>query len=478
MNHQHAVIFDDVSETPKTKLNVEGELPAWLSGDLIRNGPGLFNFSGVKLNHWFDGMAVIHKFSFGENQVYYQSKFLQSRAYISAIREHKIVSSEFATSPKQSFIRHIYDILKGVLTDNNNVNIVKFGKYYLTMTETDNHVLVDPETLSIVRPHTYDDKIKFIINLAHPIIEEGGNLFYNLGIKFGSTSRYILYRTNVSTNNREVIAKIPTKRPSYMHTFAKTENFFILYENPLKVNPLKMLFSDKPFIKNYIWGDDPVNFIIVDKAGKIIRQFTHEQFFCFHMVNAYEYASKIYLDLIVYPNADIIKAFYLEPRVNLEDKNLVPLLRRFVLNLSDGSCSSYKPDVPGIEFPYINGAYAQKLYNFIYAVSSRNNDFSLNTLIKINLSDLNANRLWQQDDCFPGEPVFVAKPDATMEDEGVIISVIADLKNKLSFLLILDAESFNEITRINLPHLLPIGLHGSFYSDVIPANTRVWKAGI
>ncbi len=135
---------------------------------------------------------------------------------------------------------------------------------------------------------------------------------------------------------------------------------------------------------------------------------------------------------------------------------------RYILDLETASCTSHKPDVPSIEFPSINSAYAQKPYNFIYAASSKNNNFSLDALIKIDLANVNAAKMWQQEGCLPGEPVFVPEPATKSEDDGVVISVIADVKNKLSFLLILDAKSFSEIARVNLPHLLPMGLHGSF----------------
>ncbi len=40
-----------------------GSLPDWLSGKLIRNGPGLLEIGDTKLNHWFDGMALLHSFT-------------------------------------------------------------------------------------------------------------------------------------------------------------------------------------------------------------------------------------------------------------------------------------------------------------------------------------------------------------------------------------------------------------------------------
>lgn len=42
----------------------EGAIPLWLQGTLLRNGPGLFSIGNTSFNHWFDGMALIHSFTF------------------------------------------------------------------------------------------------------------------------------------------------------------------------------------------------------------------------------------------------------------------------------------------------------------------------------------------------------------------------------------------------------------------------------
>ena len=40
-----------------------GCVPAWLSGRLLRNGPGMFEIGDTKYNHWFDGQALLHSFT-------------------------------------------------------------------------------------------------------------------------------------------------------------------------------------------------------------------------------------------------------------------------------------------------------------------------------------------------------------------------------------------------------------------------------
>ncbi|PHU09327.1 Carotenoid cleavage dioxygenase 8 -like protein B, chloroplastic [Capsicum chinense] len=80
-----------------------------------------------------------------------------------------------------------------------------------------------------------------------------------------------------------------------------------------------------------------------------------------------------------------------------------------------------------------------------------------NTL-QIDLFDKKAKN-WYDDGAVPSEPFFVARPGATEEDEGVVISMISD-KNGEGYALILDGSTFEEIARAKFPYGLPYGLHG------------------
>ena len=78
---------------------VEGTLPDWLEGVLLRNGPALFEIGGQKYNHWFDGLAMLHAFSFTNGRVGYRNRFLRSSAYRAWKREGVMKYSEFGTDP-------------------------------------------------------------------------------------------------------------------------------------------------------------------------------------------------------------------------------------------------------------------------------------------------------------------------------------------------------------------------------------------
>jgi beta,beta-carotene 9',10'-dioxygenase len=66
--------------------------------------------------------------------------------------------------------------------------------------------------------------------------------------------------------------------------------------------------------------------------------------------------------------------------------------------------------------------------------------------------------------CYPGEPVFVPRPNGADRLDGVIVSVALDGRRERSFLLVLDAQTFEEIGRALAPHIIPFGFHGQFKS--------------
>ncbi|TNN40279.1 Beta,beta-carotene 15,15'-dioxygenase [Liparis tanakae] len=93
-----SVFATNGSETPEpVSAPVEGCIPPWLQGTLVRNGPGLFSVGGSQYNHWFDGMALIHSFTFANGEVTYRSKFLKSETYKRNLKANRIVVSEFGT---------------------------------------------------------------------------------------------------------------------------------------------------------------------------------------------------------------------------------------------------------------------------------------------------------------------------------------------------------------------------------------------
>lgn len=66
---------------------------------LLRKHPGVkwIVFFSLRYVHWFDGMALMHRFHICEGNVTYSSRFLRSDSYVRNSDKNRIVISEFGT---------------------------------------------------------------------------------------------------------------------------------------------------------------------------------------------------------------------------------------------------------------------------------------------------------------------------------------------------------------------------------------------
>ncbi len=103
--------FDSLDhETQVDRLPLEGRLPDWLQGSLIRTGPARWEVGRQTMRHWFDGFAMLHRFGISDGEVSYANRFLQTKAYRAAEEKGEIVYSEFATDPCRSLFARVFSM--------------------------------------------------------------------------------------------------------------------------------------------------------------------------------------------------------------------------------------------------------------------------------------------------------------------------------------------------------------------------------
>src|SRR5262245_29285061 len=90
-------------ETRVASIPVTGELPAWLTGSLVRVTPALLDTGGRTIRHWFDGVAMLNAFGFGDGTVSYASRFLDTD-YRRRAAEGDLMFG-FATDPCRSLFK-------------------------------------------------------------------------------------------------------------------------------------------------------------------------------------------------------------------------------------------------------------------------------------------------------------------------------------------------------------------------------------
>jgi len=179
-------------------------------------------------------------------------------------------------------------------------------------------------------------------------------------------------------------------------------------------------------------------------------------------VNAFEKDDAIIIDLVAYKDADIVtKTFNYKYMSNPHSKFPQSHLKRYTINLEDKSVISTSLGSHVLELPQINPTKLMHEYRYLYAASGP--EGMAHELIKVDLQG-HCHHSWHSKACYVTEPIFVAKPNAKDEDDGIILSLILDVLGKKSSLLILDAKCMKELARISVPHHIPFTVHSKFFA--------------
>ncbi|XP_019719752.1 beta,beta-carotene 9',10'-oxygenase-like isoform X1 [Hippocampus comes] len=523
-----APLVRSVEETPDViHAEVQGTIPHWINGSLLRNGPAKFEFGDTPFNHWFDGMAMLHKFKMEKGKVTYTSRFLRSEAYKMNSERDRIMVSEFGTvampDPCQNIFQRFFSRFEMIKpTDNANVNFMKCKGDYYVSTETNLIHKVNPESLETLQQVDWSTFVAVNGATAHPHYDPDGTCF-NMGNSYeGKGTTYNIIRVPPGKSNdydtlqgASILCSIaPSNKshPSYYHSFAMSENYVVFIEQPIKIDLVKIVtckLRGKAFSDAVYWDpkQETVLHLIDKKTGEASPvKYYAKAFSNFHQINAFEEAGFLILDLCC---ADDGKALDIYTLQNLRksgealDKlynNMSKVFpRRFVLPLqvSDDTpidknlntrpsskatcvkksntrvfCQSedlHGDDLSkygGLEFPHINyERYNARPYRYFYGCGFKH--LFGDSLLKMDLNDRTL-KVWYQKGLFPSEPVFVPSPNAVEEDDGVILSVVlCPSQDKATFLLVLNAKTFEELGRANVPVNMPYGFHGVFNASVV-----------
>jgi carotenoid cleavage dioxygenase-like enzyme len=487
MAADHRLGFRPVREEVATTLPTEGEVPEWLSGTLLRTGPGTWSAGRQSLTHWFDGFAMLRRFRFADGEVAYSNRFLDSEAYAYAREHGELGYREFATDPPAGLLGRLRRLRSPEFTDNACVDVCRVGDRYLAMTESPLVTEIDPDTLETRRRYRFGGFADTIT--VHPHYDPHERELLGYGTRFGGTSDggYTLYSVPDGTGDVSILGEVASDPPGYLHSFALTPRYVVLTEPPFVPDRLALL-AGSSVIDGYEWRPERgTRFHIVSReSGEVVSRHRVPPFFTFHHVNAFEREGDgsgggraVVVDLVAYEDASVIDALRLRQLVATKPSLPTGELRRFELPLGsdpDGGEVEWETIYPGhIELPMIDYEHRNtREYRYAYGVGNDEHppqEFQ-NQLVKVDVHEREA-ETWSAEGIYPGEPVFVPSPnEERAEDDGALLSVVLDASEERSFLLVLDAATMNERARAWCPHPIPFGFHGQFYADGEDRPTR------
>ncbi|KAK3165423.1 hypothetical protein QOZ80_1AG0032990 [Eleusine coracana subsp. coracana] len=471
-------------------LEVEGELPLWLDGTYLRNGPGLWNLGDYGFRHLFDGYATLVRVSFRDGRAVGAHRQIESEAYKAARAHGKVCYREFSEVPKpEGFLSHVSQLATlfsgSSLTDNSNTGVVMLGDgRVLCLTETiKGSIVVDPDTLDTIGKFEYEDRLGGLIHSAHPIVTE--TEFWTL-IPDLIRPGYVVARMDAGSNERRFVGRVDCRggpAPGWVHSFPVTDHYVVVPEMPLRYCAKNLLRAEPTPLYKFEWHLQSGSYmhVMCKASGKVVASVEVPPFVTFHFINAYEERDEegrvtaIIADCCEHnANTSILDKLRLQNLRASTGQDVLPDARvgRFRIPL-DGSPfgeleSALDPDQHGrgMDMCSINPARLGKEYRYTYACGARRPCNFPNTLTKVDLVDKTAKN-WYEEGSVPSEPFFVPRPGAVEEDDGVAISMVS-AKDGSAYALVLDASTFQEIARAKFPHAMPYGLHCCW----VPRNSK------
>ena len=152
--------------------------------------------------------------------------------------------------------------------------------------------------------------------------------------------------------------------------------------------------------------------------------------------------------------------------VDFENSLAKGKLHRYEIELTSGKWTSRQLSEATIELASKDSRYQyQGNYRYVYGMGLHNDDGKdfYNQLVKVDLSSGDT-QYWYEENCFPGEPVFVPSPRSQSDKDGVLLSILLTVSGaeSSSDLLFLNAANMTEIARVRLPESILPGFHGFF----------------
>jgi torulene dioxygenase len=232
-----------------------------------------------------------------------------------------------------------------------------------------------------------------------------------------------------------------------------------------------------------------------------VATYAAPNFLFFHSVNAYDYIDQgtgfknVHVDLISYDGAscpflEFNFSNLLSPGGPFTDGTLiryelsgVNALPKFSETQRRATVAQMMPNCP-IELPRINKFYScNPSYRYVWGIieSGGTAPGTLVPLAKLSngishpscafsagiaKADWQTGKveIWRPEngESAPCEPVFIGRPGASDEDDGITLTIVVNREGSHSTLVALDGKTLAEVARAPMPQVYGMGPHGSF----------------
>ncbi|ULP48288.1 carotenoid oxygenase family protein [Mycolicibacter virginiensis] len=483
------------TELTATDLRVTGEIPDYLDGRYLRNGPNPVAEVDPATYHWFTGDPMVHGVALRDGQArWYRNRWVRTPAVCAALGEPR---------PARLNVR------AGMQSVGPNTNVLGHAGKTLALVEggVANYELT--EELDTVGTCDFDGTLAGGYT-AHPHRDPATGELHAVSYSFarGKTVQYSVI--DAGGRARRTVDIEVTGSPM-MHDFSLTEKYVVVYDLPVTFDsaqvlpvsmprwlkaPARMVLSSlvgrvrmpspitavvnrdtrPPGGLPYSWNADyPARIGVMPREGEAqgwvrageaqVRWFDVEPCYVFHPLNAYTEVSPTGQELLVLDVVRYAKVFDVDRR---GPGDAPPTLDRWTINLDTGAVRTESRDDRPQEFPRINDSLLGTKHRFGYTVGI-NGGFIGDVQAEMSTTLYKHDYLTGSSITAPidpqlvlGEMSFVPRPGGRDEDDGILMGMGHHRGDEEGQLVILDAATCESVATVRLPQRVPMGFHGNW----------------
>lgn len=425
------------AEVTATDLDVTGEVPAELSGRLLRIGPNPIDPDPATY-HWFTGNGMVHGLRLRDGKaVWYRNRY---------VRDDTVTAAKgWPATPRP-------DGREGAGVANTNI-IAHAGKTY-AIVEAGGMPIELTDELETVAYSDFEGTLPASFT-AHPKKDpETGELHAAVYSFLWQHIQYVV--VGVDGKVRKTV-DVPTPGSPMVHDCSITKNYFVLLDLPV-------VFKPEPMALPYLWDESygaRVGLLPREGSAEDVVWCEVDPCYVFHPMNSFEDANgRVVLDVIKHP-----KMFATDMKGPNEG---APILERWLVDPKGGPVKREVLNDLGQEFPRIDERLIGKDYRYGYTTGV-GPEFQMGGLLKHDLVDGKTEVHNEGGARRFLEPVFVPRSAAAAEDDGWIIAHVYDESEDSGDVVIIEAQDFaaGPIATIHLPQRVPFGFHGNWVPDAV-----------
>jgi all-trans-8'-apo-beta-carotenal 15,15'-oxygenase len=434
-------------------LVVEGTLPGELRGTLYRNGPGQFGQFGTRYSHPFESDGAVTAVRIENGRALGASKLTRSTGLVEERAAGKLLYGSSAP-----WHRRVANGLRGKHKNTANTSVMVWQGRVLALMEAG--LPTEIAAADLMTLGTTDLGAITTAFSAHPHRVASRKAIYNFGLAYGRTSVLHLYELP-DTGRARHLGAVPLPGAPMLHDFIATETHLVFFLSPVRVDVPRMLLRVGRFEDMFRWRPELGTEIIcvpIDRPTAPVR-FTTDAFHQWHFANARSEGDRLVIDYVRYPSFDSFYDIGCYARGGTGYALADGRYHRATIDLTRRTVTDRRILDRPCEFPTIARGVEGTAHTTSYLVID---DLAGIASLCPDTGAVDAHVLLPTQRA--SEPVFVARPGATDETDGHVLTLCADGHSDRAFVGIYDARHIaaGPVAKIWLDHYVPITFHGIF----------------